>query len=255
MPNHKVRFNVTRKIALGLALIIAIGMVSTLFIYRGLDEVEGALQRLAAVQAPINAAAYELELNVNGMGLAVLKYLATRRPEYRAWAEKDESDFAHYHTTYLQLVRTERERSLGRRVGELHEEFKGLGHTLMSHADGQEKLYAAITELTEEIDHVIDARLQPGLFSLSTARPDGFGAAVARRAAPILYTIVSCTRNVYIVDPWARLAPTRAELRRELKRRRMSSPSRNVRSILSEIWGSSPTSPIDHRQLATRISP
>lgn len=179
MPRQKVRFSVTRKIAVGLALIIAIGLVSMLFIYRGMNEVEGALQRLAAVQAPLNAAAYELELNVNGMGLAVLKYLATRRPEYRAWAEKDEKDFAHYHATYLQLVRTEHERGLGQRIGELHEEFADLGHTLMSHADTQEKLYAAITEYTEEIDHVIDARLQPRLFSERTARRDGFGAAVA----------------------------------------------------------------------------
>jgi hypothetical protein len=68
-----IRFSVSRKIAVGLLLIIAIGTLSMLFIYRGLDEVEAALQRLAEVKAPISAAAYEQELNVNGMGLAVLK--------------------------------------------------------------------------------------------------------------------------------------------------------------------------------------
>jgi signal transduction histidine kinase len=148
------------------------------FINRGLDEVEAALHRLAAVKGPTSAAAYEMELNVNGMGLAVLKYLATRRPEYREWAQKDESDFEHYHATYLQLVRGERERALGERLGSAHEEFRRLGHTLMSNADRQENLYRAIAEYTEEIDYIIDARLQPALFQ-RTARPDGFGAAVA----------------------------------------------------------------------------
>jgi signal transduction histidine kinase len=174
-----IRFSVSRKIAVGLLLIIAIGTLSMLFIYRGLDEVDAALQRLAEVKAPISAAAYEQELNVNGMGLAVLKYLATRRPEYREWAQKDERDFAQYHATYLRLVLTEEERSLGRRLGELHAEFTALGHALMDYADQQERLYALIDESTEEIDYVIDARLQPGLFAERSRERAGFGAAVA----------------------------------------------------------------------------
>ena len=174
-----IRFSISRKIALGLALIIAIGALSMLFIYRGLGEVEAALQRLAEVKAPISAAAYELELNVNGMGLAVLKYLATRQPEYREWAQKDERDFAQYHATYLQLVLTEDERQLGRRLGELHAEFTELGHALMGFADQQEQLYAVIEEATEEIDYVIDARLQPRLFAERSSGQAGFAAAVA----------------------------------------------------------------------------
>jgi signal transduction histidine kinase len=178
MASRKLRFSVTRKIALGLALIIAIGVVSMMFIYRGLGEIEHALHRLAAVEAPLNAAAYELELNVNGAGLAVLKYLATRRPEYRAWAQDDEEDFAHYHGAYLQLVRTDHERGLGNQVGALHAQFQQLGQTLMSHADRQERLYAAITEYTEEIDYIIDARLQPSL-SGRAARSERMGPAIA----------------------------------------------------------------------------
>jgi signal transduction histidine kinase len=174
-----IRFSVSRKIAAGLLLIIAIGALSMLFIYRGLGEVEAALQRLAEVKAPISAAAYEQELNVNGMGLAVLKYLATRRPEYREWAQKDERDFARYHATYLRLVLTEEERSLGQRLGELHAEFTALGHALMDYADRQERLYAVIEESTEEIDYVIDARLQPALFAERSRERAGFGAAVA----------------------------------------------------------------------------
>lgn len=179
MPRQKVRFSVTRKIALGLTVILVIGMVSMLFIYRGLKEVGTAVHRLAVVEAPVNAAAFEMELNVNGMGFAVLKYLATQRPEYRTWAQKDEQDFVEYHTTYLQLVGTPHERTLGGRVGELHEEFKVLGHTLMSRRETQEKLYTTIGEHLEELDYLLDARLQPQLFSQAAAQRDGYGAAIA----------------------------------------------------------------------------
>jgi signal transduction histidine kinase len=179
MFSRKFRFSVTRKIAAGLALIIVIGMVSMLFIYRGLVRVEQALQRLADVQAPINAAAYEMELNVNGAGLAVLKYLATRRPEYRSWAEKDARDFAQYYDTYLRLVGSDRERSLARSVGALHAEFTTLARNLMSLADRQETLYTSIASDLEDFDHVIDARLQPALFSQVAGGTERFGAAVA----------------------------------------------------------------------------
>jgi signal transduction histidine kinase len=178
MSSQKLRFSVTRKVAIGFGLIIAIGMISMLMIYRGLDEVEQALERLAAVQAPLNAAAYELELNVNGMGLAVLKYLATRTAEYRSWAENDEQDFARYLAEYLRLAGTEQERHLALRVGRLHRDFASLGHTLMSHADEQERLYAAIEEHAEHVDVVIDARLQPGMLGGYAGRPGDFGAAV-----------------------------------------------------------------------------
>jgi signal transduction histidine kinase len=179
MPRGKMRFGVTRKVALGLALIIMVGMASMLIIYRGLERVEAELERLAAVQAPIIAAAYGMEVNVNGAGLYVLTYLASRLPEYRVEAEDDVDDFARYHETYLRLVATDRERDLARRVKEQHAEFTRLAHELMDLADQQEKLYSAITEETEEIDYILDARLQPDLFRQAALRQDGIGVAVA----------------------------------------------------------------------------
>ena len=175
----KLRFSITPKVAVGVAVIIAIGMISKLMIYRGLVEVERALDQLASVRAPLSAAAYELELNVNGMGLATPKYLATRRPVYRSWAEDDGQDFAHFHTEYLRLARTAPERDPALRVGELHREFASLAHMLMSYADEQERLYAVIIKHARHIDFIIDARLQPGLFAGHEGRPGDFGAAVA----------------------------------------------------------------------------
>ncbi|MGH8243457.1 MAG: ATP-binding protein [Steroidobacteraceae bacterium] len=179
MPHGKRRFSVTRKVALGLALIIAIGMVCMLIIYRGLERVGVALERVAAVQAPIVAAAYGMEVNVNGAMLHVLNYLASRWHEHRVEAEDDVQDFARYHATYLRLVATDRERVLARRIDEHYREFARLADDLMDLADRQEKLYAAISQDTEEIDYILDARLQPGLFREANLRRDGIGAAVA----------------------------------------------------------------------------
>ncbi len=179
MPGRKFRFGVTVKVALGLALIIMVGMASMLVIHRGLERVEAALERLAGVKAPIIAAAYGMEVNVNGALLYALMYLAARQPKYRSEAEDDVGDFGRYHATYLQLVATDRERELARRISEQYREFARLADELMNLAVRQEKLYAAIAEKTEEIDYILDARLQPELFREAALRRDGIGAAVA----------------------------------------------------------------------------
>jgi signal transduction histidine kinase len=179
MPHRKRRFSVTRKVALGLALIIAVGLACMLIIHRGLERVGVSLERVASVQAPIVAAAYGMEVNVNGAMLHVLNYLTSRRLEHRAEAEDDLGDFAGYHATYLRLVATDRERELARRINELHREFSGLAGELTDLADRQESLYAAIAEDTEEIDYVLDARIQPGLFREAELLRAGIGAAVA----------------------------------------------------------------------------
>jgi signal transduction histidine kinase len=179
MPQGKPRFGVTLKVALGLSLIIIVGMVSMLVIYRGLGRVEGSLERLAAVKAPIIAAAFGMEVNVNGAMLYVVNYLASRRPEYRAEAADDVADFNGYHATYTRLVTTERERGLAEGIKAQHDEFVLLANELMGIADRQEQLYSAIVRVTEEIDYILDARLQPGLFRDAALRRDGIGAAVA----------------------------------------------------------------------------
>jgi signal transduction histidine kinase len=179
MPQGKPRFGVTLKVALGLSLIIIVGMASMLVIYRGLARVEGSLERLAAVKAPIIAAAFGMEVNINGAMLYVVNYLASRRPEYRTEAEDDVADFSGYHATYTRLVSTERERRLAEDINARHAGFVELADELMGIADRQEQLYSAIARGTEEIDYILDARLQPGLFRDVALRQDGIGAAVA----------------------------------------------------------------------------
>jgi signal transduction histidine kinase len=154
------RFTVAQKIGVGLIVVIAIGLLSMLQIYRGLEIVEEGVHKLAGVEAPLNAAAYEMEVNVNGIGLAALKYLATGDPRYKVLVEEDEDDFVNYHATYLRLVQTPGERALGQEAGHLFEPFRALAHGLMQKRDAQEALFVAVTSELEQIDRIIDDQLQ-----------------------------------------------------------------------------------------------
>jgi hypothetical protein len=71
---------------------------------------------LADVEQPTSLTAYEMEINMNGVGLAVLKYKDDADPFYRSWMLDDGADFKAFRREYLRLVNTSRERELGIRV-------------------------------------------------------------------------------------------------------------------------------------------
>lgn len=158
-----MRVTVSKKIVLALAIILLTGTLSMLIIYRGLSVLQQAMHELADIREPISAAAYEMEINVHGIGLGILKYLDNADPVYRALIQDDEKDFEHFHTRYLQLAQTQEERELGKRIAILYSEFKLFGHKLMSIRDEQEALFNTVGEYFEQIDAIIDNNIQPKL--------------------------------------------------------------------------------------------
>lgn len=158
-----MRLTVSKKIVGALAIILLAGTLSMLIIYRGLSALQQAIHELADVREPTSAAAYEMEINVNGIGLGVLKYLDNADPTYRELVQDDEKDFEYFHAKYLRLAHTQEEKELGRRIGMLHSEFRLLGARLMSIKDYQEVLLHALGKHFERIDDLIDNNLQSKL--------------------------------------------------------------------------------------------
>jgi len=174
-----VRFTVTKKIVFGLAAIAVIGIAAMLVIYAGLNAVGQAVHKLAVEEQPFNAAAYEMEVNVNGIGFALMKYLTSRNPQYRAWVEEDHSDFKNYHATYLQLTKTERERELAARVGVLYADYSALADVLMRTRDQQEAQFTKVSMNIERIDRIIDDHLQPAASAQKAWNADRFANALS----------------------------------------------------------------------------
>ncbi|MGH8501401.1 MAG: hypothetical protein ACREVE_02830 [Gammaproteobacteria bacterium] len=153
-------FSITTKVAFGLGIILLIGMLSMLFIYRGLNAVGQYVHNLAEVEEPSSLAAYEMEINVNGMGLAVLKYMDDADPFYRAWVSDDDRDFKAFLREYLRLANTSRERQLGNQVRPLFNEFEKLARSLMEGKDQQAALFQAVLDNLEKKDRIIDDHIQ-----------------------------------------------------------------------------------------------
>ncbi|HWO43357.1 MAG TPA: ATP-binding protein [Candidatus Eisenbacteria bacterium] len=165
-----MRLSVASRIIAGLSLIFLIGISAIFVIYNGLVSVEKALQQLADVRGPISAATHEMEINVNGIALGVLKYLDSRDEQYRKLAQKDQKDFEVFYGRYVQLAGTERERQLAQSINDLYNEYRALGETLMNTRDRQDAIFSTVAKTLEDLDRIIDTEIEPKLdLSISDA--------------------------------------------------------------------------------------
>ena len=140
-----MRLTVREKIVAGVTGILLLGLLSMLAVYAGLRTAERAMHEVSEVEEPTSAAAYEMEINVIGSGLGVVKYLDTGNPEFRARVKDDQADFERFLARYDELAATRTGRQLGEKGDVLYREFTQLGQSLMDTRDERERLYRTIT--------------------------------------------------------------------------------------------------------------
>ena len=119
------------KVALGLGLLLSLFVIAAIVSLLQARIVDVKVREITEVKEPTSAAAYEMEINVIGTGLGVLKYLQTGDEIHRQRVAKDEADFERFKARYDLLAETPKGKELGDRVSLLYQEYKALGYTLM----------------------------------------------------------------------------------------------------------------------------
>lgn len=154
------------KIAIGTGTILSIGIASMAIIYGGLSEVRQALGQFTDVKEPIHSATHEMEINVNGLALAVLKYRIEPSPQHLRDIEEDERDFEVFYARYSRLLGTQKEANLAREIRRLFEELKSVTGAVIAAIDEQTSAFSTVDARFEEMDAVMDdalsRRIRPG---------------------------------------------------------------------------------------------
>jgi CHASE3 domain sensor protein len=156
-----MRFTVSKKIIISFSIILITGILSMLIIYNGLNKVKIAMIELADIKKPLNIAANEMEINMNGITMGVLTYLQTTDPKYRQRVEKDAIDFKYFHNQFFQLLEAQRLRELSEKIGLLYNDFEILGREIIDKKDKQEELFFIVGGNFERIDDILDHDIQP----------------------------------------------------------------------------------------------
>jgi len=149
---------VKAKIFFGIAVIVMLGLLSMLYIYRGLDHVAGHLAKLDEAGVPFSIAAIEMEKNAGEYALGVLRYLTHPDPAIRTEALNDKEDYERYHTSYMQASVGSQQQDLGRYLAGQHQQLTALGKKLMNKRNQLDTVFEQVTMLLVQIDERAEQR-------------------------------------------------------------------------------------------------
>ena len=153
-----------------MGLLLSLFVIAALVSFFQARIVDEKVREITEVAEPTSAAAYEMEINVIGTGLGVVKYLQTGDEIHRRRVAKDEADFERFKAQYDLLAETTRGRELGEQLSRLYQEYKALGDTLMDQTDRRESLSRAIGQNFSELDKILDEKIQA---NIDLQGPDG----------------------------------------------------------------------------------
>lgn len=146
------------KIYASITIIVVLGLLVLLHVYRNLGSVAGYLATLDNVSVPFSIAALEMEKNAGEYADGVLRYIREPLSEIRAEIGRDEKDFTERHAIYMQLATSNRASGMGRDVSARQRELAAAGEKLMDERDRLDAIFEKTTALLETIDILIDTR-------------------------------------------------------------------------------------------------
>ena len=83
-----------------MGLLLSLFVIAVLVSLFQARVVDGNVREITEVEEVTSAAAYEMEINVIGIGLGVLKYLQTGDDIHRQRVAKNEADFERFRAQY-----------------------------------------------------------------------------------------------------------------------------------------------------------
>ncbi|MEY2689510.1 MAG: hypothetical protein RL375_3709 [Pseudomonadota bacterium] len=150
-----MRLPVRLKLIVALSALVVFGLAVIALLANALFDVRAEVDKLARHRQPMTISTHKIEVNVNGIGLAVLAYLESARPDYRAWVEHDRQDIDRLMSTYSSLADSERERQLGANLRQQLDVFVARATTLLDKSDALNIARADLADCIEELDHML----------------------------------------------------------------------------------------------------
>lgn len=151
-----MRVKLQTKVVIALATLVVVNGAAAFAVFASLGRIDRAAAELAHVEQPLSAAAYEMEVNLNGLALATHEYVQSRDPQSRAAIAEDTADFRRHHASYVRLCSDARERIFAAAVERLYDRFEVASGDLVAAADRLHHLSNALLELAEELDDELD---------------------------------------------------------------------------------------------------
>lgn len=171
-----------------------------------LEKIESSVLALSESAIPVSAAAYEMEINTLGTGLAVTKYMLRPDASHYARIAKDRSDFETFLAEYRSVAQSDEEKELLASIEHRYQEFREAGERMLVNKDDydriEQQLWMTLLGVTQNIEDF--------LFRIT---PDGSEESAAKHKLlkELEYSVDKVRRYLLIAEhlaPATLLAPT-----------------------------------------------
>jgi signal transduction histidine kinase len=157
---HHMRFTVRRKIIVGMAVIVCLGALALVSVYRGLTNLHTSLRALDQREGPAVRAAYEMEINLLEIAADVLAYMDNRDPAALTKLATDRKEFEQFHTEYMRRSVSPQAAELGTRSKDWFLQFVELADKMIANRNAESDRFAQVMHYIEEIDETLDDQLE-----------------------------------------------------------------------------------------------
>ncbi len=154
------KITIGTKLGLGFGFVLLIFAISGLVTITQIRKIGKNLDEIIQVEEPTSAAAYEMEINLIGTGFGLLGYLEDRDPKHLERINNDIDDFARYQKQYNELAETKEGKDFGVRLKKEYDDFKILAYKIIELEDEQDKKIATLFNNHDEIDDLLDEKIQ-----------------------------------------------------------------------------------------------
>lgn len=141
------------KLGLLIGILLLFILVVGLTAYFQASRVNEKVNEIAEVEHKTSETAYQMEINLMGTSLAVLKYLQDNSKEHLTTIKEGEIQFAEFQNKYTALVQTEQIKQLGLKVESSHLQFRAAADSLIRKQDAQNVLKKS---WTKEFERTLD---------------------------------------------------------------------------------------------------
>lgn len=173
-----MKLTVSQKLGIAVGIPIVLLIAVAVVLYVQVQRIEANLAAIVQREEPISAAAYEVEINTLGSGLAVLAYAHDRNPDHLNRLKKDVADFEQFHRQFVELVDSDEQRRQAERLSQLFATYQQHADRVIADANGQADKLRRFEDLLDQMDTLLDDQLQANIKPDDPQRVDKLQAAM-----------------------------------------------------------------------------
>ncbi len=156
---YLTQLGINKKLAAALGVFAALTIIAGIVLYVLLGRFQSGLTDILEAARPMNAAAYEMEINALEVGISVKEYFHGSDPIWLESFDDAVRDFNRFHASYKRIEDVQKQRAMSDDVGAMFFNYVNLGRDLIRDKNNHQAQRDRIIEVFSELEKITKSTL------------------------------------------------------------------------------------------------